>query len=245
MEPCLQACCRLSRASARAISHARPSNRTHPSLAALAPFQSPCSRSHAVLTSLRDPGDRCSLIVTGPNPCSHIRCQSIPRNPEFFPGFCEAIPDSLPFCSAPSCPAEVDAAPIASEDARGRPVRIMCCFFLLHGVVLSLASKDVRSPFLPLRRATILRIVPSFGSRMIHVRRPAFCVPIVTFRLERPAHVWAAVISVTPHCVRPYSPLTGHHLKPCAVSLCTSFPMWKASMTPMAMSSSSTSFVRF
>ena len=64
----------------------------------------------------------------------------------------------------------------------------MCCFFLLHGVVLSLASNDVRSPFLPLRRATILRIVPSFGSRMIHVRRPAFCVPIVTFRLDRPAH---------------------------------------------------------
>ena len=111
----------------------------------------------------------------------------------------------------------------------------MCCFFLLHGVVLSLASKDARSPFLPLRRATILRIVPSLGSRIIHVRCPAFCVPIITFRLEKPAHVWAAVTSVTPHCVRPYSPLTGHHLKPRAVSLCTSFPMWKASMAPMAM----------
>ncbi len=54
----------------------------------------------SVLTSLRDPGDRCSLIVTGPNPCSHIRCHSIPRNPEFFPDFCDAIPDSLPSCSA-------------------------------------------------------------------------------------------------------------------------------------------------
>ena len=62
-------------------------------------------------------------------------------------------------------------------------------FLLFHGVVLSLASKEVRSPFLPLRRATILRIVPSLGSRIIHVRLPAFCVPIVTFRLDRPAHV--------------------------------------------------------
>ena len=42
---------------------------------------------------------------------------------------------------------------------------------------------------------------------MIHVRRPAFCVPIVTFRLDRPAHVWAAVIAVTPHCVRPWKKL--------------------------------------
>ena len=46
----------------------------------------------------------------------------------------------------------------------------------------------------------ILRIVPSLGSRMIHVRLPARCVPITIFRLDRPAHVWAAVIAVTPHC---------------------------------------------
>ena len=52
-------------------------------------------------------------------------------------------------------------------------------------------------------------------------------------------------MAVTPHSVRPYSPLTGHHLNPCAVSLWTSLPMWKASMAPTAMSSSSVSLVRF
>jgi hypothetical protein len=56
----------------------------------------------------------------------------------------------------------------------------MTSFFLLHAVVASLAIREALSPFLPLRRARILRIVPSLGSRMIHVRLPARCVPMVS-----------------------------------------------------------------
>jgi len=41
---------------------------------------------------------------------------------------------------------------------------------------------------------------------------------MVSFRLDKPAHVRAAVTAVTPHRVCPYLPLAGHHLKLAAAS---------------------------
>ena len=167
------------------------------------------------MTSLSDPGDRCPLVATRPKLVSHVFCQFAQKTQGSFCDLCEAAGCT----SALGCPAGDDSSSITSEDTFGWPFRTMVCFFLLHGVVLSLASREVLSPVFPLRRATILLIVPSLGSRIIHVRLPAHCVPMVNFRLDRPARVCAAVIAATPHRECPYSPLTGHHLKLRAVSL--------------------------
>ena len=120
----------------------------------------------------------------------------------------------------------------------------MVCL-LLHGVVLSLARSASLAFPCPRTKARIRLTVPSFESRIRHVRSPALCVPILSCLRVHPPQEWAAVMFRMPHTVSPSLPEIGHHLYLRVVKFWTSFPTWNPKTAPTRMSSSKSSGSRF